>query len=67
MDQPQMGDLWMITVTDPDFGRVFGDKVCVCAPADGVLCWRTLDGAFWLDLNDSAIASRRLLAPASAV
>ena len=40
MDQPQMGDLWMITVTDPDFGRVFGEKVCVCAPTDGMLSWR---------------------------
>lgn len=69
MRQPQLGDLWMIVVTDPVFNvsRVFGEHVCVCAPTEGVLSWRTLDGEFWLDLNDSAIAERRFLAPASSL
>jgi hypothetical protein len=62
MNTPQIGDLWEITVTDPEFTRVHGTTLCHVGVMEGYLCWRRHDtGEFWLDINDSAINSKRLV------
>lgn len=59
---PQLGDLWEITVTDPRFKRVLGATLCRVGFLEGYLCWNRQDtGEFWLDINDTAISSKRFI------
>lgn len=59
---PELNDLWEITVTDPSFSRVRGSTLCRVSFREGVLCWTHAEtGEFWLDINDSAIDSKRFV------